>query len=162
MSTLQAHRRLFAWNDWAHREVLAALGRAEPPQRAAKVFSHMLGAEFLWLARLLKEDRRVVVWPEGSREIWRVELEELRWMWSSYLGSLTDAELGSMVAYVNSKGEAYSSSVDDILTHVVQHASYHRGQIAGALRDAGQEPPYTDYIHAARRGLIGGAGDPGI
>jgi uncharacterized damage-inducible protein DinB len=44
--------------------------------------------------------------------------------------------------------------VGDILTHVVAHSAYHRGQIAAAVRAAGGAPAYTDFIHAARRGLV--------
>jgi uncharacterized damage-inducible protein DinB len=44
--------------------------------------------------------------------------------------------------------------VEEILTHLVIHSAYHRGQIASDLRAAGQEPAYTDYIHAVRQGLL--------
>ena len=65
-------------------------------------------------------------------------------------GCLDAATLGTSVAYVNSKGEHFTSSVSDIITHVLAHGSYHRGQIASSLRDAGHEPAYTDFIHAVR------------
>jgi uncharacterized damage-inducible protein DinB len=55
---------------------------------------------------------------------------------------------------VNSKGEPYTSSVEDILTHVVFHGAYHRGQIAAKMRESGLEPAYTDYIHAIRQGFV--------
>jgi len=58
------------------------------------------------------------------------------------------------VSYSNSKGEPWTSTVEEILTHLVIHSAYHRGQIASDLRSAGQEPAYTDYIHAVRQGLI--------
>jgi uncharacterized damage-inducible protein DinB len=58
------------------------------------------------------------------------------------------------VSYTNSKGELWTSTVEDILTHLVIHSAYHRGQIASDLRSAGREPAYTDYIHAVRQGLI--------
>jgi len=45
--------------------------------------------------------------------------------------------------------------VGDVLTHVVTHSGYHRGQIASAIRSDGGTPAYTDFIHAARQGLIG-------
>jgi len=44
--------------------------------------------------------------------------------------------------------------VQDILTHVLLHSVYHRGQIAADLRAGGAQPPYTDFIHAARQNLI--------
>jgi uncharacterized damage-inducible protein DinB len=44
--------------------------------------------------------------------------------------------------------------VQDVLTHVVLHSAYHRGQIASQMRAGGEQPAYTDFIHAARQGLI--------
>ena len=44
--------------------------------------------------------------------------------------------------------------MEDILTHVVLHSAYHRGQIASQMRAGGAPPAYTDFIHAARQGLI--------
>ncbi len=44
--------------------------------------------------------------------------------------------------------------MEDILTHVVLHSAYHRGQIASQVRSGGEQPAYTDFIHAARQGLI--------
>jgi uncharacterized damage-inducible protein DinB len=41
--------------------------------------------------------------------------------------------------------------VGEIITHVTMHGGHHRGQIARALRQAGREPPYTDYIQFSRR-----------
>lgn len=70
------------------------------------------------------------------------------------LASLDDDGLADGVAYRNSKGEFWTSSAGDILTHVVLHAAYHRGQIAAAVRGAGGEPAYTDFIHAVRMELI--------
>jgi uncharacterized damage-inducible protein DinB len=58
------------------------------------------------------------------------------------------------VGYTNSKGEPWTNTVEEILTHVVIHSTYHRGQIASDLRNAGLEPAYTDYIHALRQKLI--------
>jgi uncharacterized damage-inducible protein DinB len=45
--------------------------------------------------------------------------------------------------------------VDDVLTHVILHSAYHRGQIASAVRAGGETPAYTDLIHAVRQGLVG-------
>ena len=61
---------------------------------------------------------------------------------------------GEGVGYRNSLGEYWTSTVGDILTHVAMHGAYHRAQIAAALRESGCTPAYTDFIHAARQGLI--------
>jgi uncharacterized damage-inducible protein DinB len=61
---------------------------------------------------------------------------------------------GRPVGYRNSKGEPWTSTVGDILTHVVTHSAYHRGQVASELRAAGFIPAYTDFIHAVRQGFL--------
>ena len=95
------------------------------------------------------------MWPDLSLEECARGIEEMRGRWSAFLERAGPAELSRTVAYTNSKGERWESSVADILTHVVLHGTYHRGQIATRLRDAGGEPAYTDFIEAARRGKIG-------
>jgi uncharacterized damage-inducible protein DinB len=70
------------------------------------------------------------------------------------LAALDEEGLDEGVAYRNTKGEFWTSTVGDILTHVALHASYHRGQIAAAVREAGGTPAYTDYVHAVRTGLV--------
>lgn len=65
-------------------------------------------------------------------------------------GGLSEADLGAVVRYRNTKGEEFATPVIDILTHVVVHGAYHRGQIAKALGRAGTRAVNTDYITFAR------------
>lgn len=58
------------------------------------------------------------------------------------------------VTYKNTKGEPWSNTVEDILTHVLLHSAYHRGQIASQMRADKEQPAYTDFIHAVRQGVI--------
>lgn len=114
---------------------------------------HIIGAEFLWLARMEGRPSELSVWPELTLEQCDVRIREL----SRTLGDALSERsrvLTSVVAYTNSKGEPWTSTVEDILTHLVIHSAYHRGQIASDVRAAGQVPAYTDYIHAVRQGLI--------
>ena len=115
--------------------------------------AHIIAAELLWLARLEGVPSPLPVWPDLSLTECEARFAELS---SGLLRALTgEAEaLARPVAYTNSKGERWTSTVEDILTHVVIHSAYHRGQIASDLRGAGQEPAYTDYIHAVRQGLV--------
>lgn len=149
-------RRLFRHDAWANRETLGALeraGTALPPQ-ALRWFAHLLAAERLWLWRLRGDRSPVVVWPESTVERCRAESAEMARLYAAYLDALAPEGLAASVSYVNSKGEAWASRVEDILLHVTQHSTYHRGQIASALREAGATPAYTDFIHAARQGLL--------
>jgi uncharacterized damage-inducible protein DinB len=116
--------------------------------------AHILGAEHLWLARLRRRQPSLPVWPELDLKACGTQVDELSRMWPEYLAGLTAERLGESVSYINSKGESWASTVEEILTHVTIHSAYHRGQIAADLRSAGSNPAYTDYIHAARQGLI--------
>jgi uncharacterized damage-inducible protein DinB len=72
-------------------------------------------------------------------------------LFTELVAGATTADLARIVAYRNSAGRDFRSSVSDIVTHVAMHGSYHRGQIARRLRSVGQEPPYTDFIQYTRR-----------
>ena len=72
--------------------------------------------------------------------------------WLEYLRTVAD--LSQTFAYKNTKGEAWSSSIGDVLTHVLMHSAYHRGQIASHMREQGHTPAYTDFIHAVRQGHV--------
>ena len=80
--------------------------------------------------------------------------EAMTQAWPGFLDGPPPADLDRSVAYRNSKGEPWTSTVGDILTHVVTHSAYHRGQVASELRAAGFEPAYTDFIHAVRQGFL--------
>jgi uncharacterized damage-inducible protein DinB len=43
-------------------------------------------------------------------------------------------------------GDSYQNKIEDILIHVGNHGTYHRGQIAMLLREKGYNPVSTDYI----------------
>ena len=152
---LRRHRRLFAYEDWANREALASLAAASPPPaRSLKLLAHVAGASRLWLGRLRRAEKPAAVWPDLDLGECRADLEDLGRLWTAYLQELTAAGLEETVSYVNSKGEPWTSTVEDILTHVVLHSAYHRGQVAADTRASGHAPVYTDYIHARRQGLV--------
>jgi uncharacterized damage-inducible protein DinB len=90
------------------------------------------------------------VWPSLTFDECGRALEELHARWSALLETLTMERLAERIDYTTSTGDDYSSTIGDILTHVVNHASYHRGQIVHAIREAGGAPPMTDFIFYAR------------
>ena len=155
MNLVDSLTRQFAHASWANLEYLSALGKiAIPPSSAVRWIAHVLAAEELWQERLLQSGRSVVVWPEISIAECQAIATLTARRWREMLPELLPERLAMRIPYENSKGEAWENSVHDILVHVCLHGSYHRGQIAAALREAGFDPPYTDYIHAARHGLI--------
>ena len=155
MDFLEHLRRLFAYDDWANRETLRVLRTAEPPPaRSQKLLAHIIGAEELWLGRLLADKKPVEVWPALTSEQCAARMAELAQRWRGYLENRTAEKLSERVAYINSKGEPWESAVEDVLLHVAMHSAYHRGQIATDLRASGHTPAYTDFIHCVRQGFV--------
>jgi uncharacterized damage-inducible protein DinB len=145
-------RRLLRYDAWANWETLHSLKQGAPP-RSLKWLAHIVGAEYLWMARLRGQRETLPVWPELDVEACSERLDELSRLWPEYLDDAVDS-LTEEIPYTNSKGEAWTNTVEEILTHVVIHSAYHRGQIASDVRAGGGVPAYTDYIHAVRQGLI--------
>ena len=144
--------RLFQYDDWANREEVTHLRHLDLPA-ALRLLGHIIGAQWLWITRIRNENAKMAVWPELRLEQCAAELDPLRDAWREILQS-KDRE--SKIDYKNSKGEPWSSTVDDILTHVAMHGTYHRGQIATVVRQGGDVPAYTDFIHAVRTGRLEG------
>ena len=108
----------------------------------------------MWLERILKQPQSLPVWPDFGFEECHAQIADLARLWREFLGQLSPSGLSEKVTYKNSKGEPWTSTVEDILTHVVLHSAYHRGQIASQVRAGGEQPAYTDYIHAVRQRRI--------
>ncbi len=150
---LDRHARQLRYDTWANAETLASLRSVTSPP-GVRWIGHIVGAELLWLGRLTGEPSQLSVWPDLDLDAAALRLEQLAGSWPRYLAALAEDDLTDRVGYRNSKGEFWTSTVDDILTHVVTHSAYHRGQIAAAVRAGGGEPAYTDFIHAVRQGLV--------
>lgn len=136
---------------WADQEVLDGLrSSAEPDPRAMELYAHVVGAEHVWLSRLREQPTRVAVWPalslDEAAELTAENVAGLR----ALLAGLAPEDLEREVAYRNSAGLAFRSSIEDVLLHVALHGAYHRGQIALLVRAAGGDPVPTDYIAFVR------------
>ena len=145
--------RLFDHLFWADQRILqlvedpAAAGNAD----VLRLTSHVIAAERVWLARLRGEDASdLPIWPEWSSEELLSAARETRADYERFLKGLEPAELEREVSYTNSRGVEFNTPIVDILTHVAVHGSYHRGQIANAVRRTGGEPVNTDFITYVR------------
>jgi uncharacterized damage-inducible protein DinB len=152
--------RMLAYDHWANRECLRAMraGGAAATGMVKRI-AHILSAEKLWLERIRREAQSMPVWPEfddpnSAINECEAMADEMAHVWRNYLNELPPGGLEEKIEYRNSKGELWSSRVEDVLTHVLMHSAYHRGQIALEMRAAGMEPAYTDFIHAVRQGFV--------
>jgi uncharacterized damage-inducible protein DinB len=155
MELLEHLRRQFAYDEWANREVLTGLKASRnPTARPRQLLAHILSAERLWLERIRQQPQTLAVWPDFTLDQCEEQVVDLARRWPEFLSQISPAGLSETVVYKNSKGEPWTSTVEDILTHVLLHSAYHRGQIASLVRAGGEQPAYTDFIHAVRQGLV--------
>jgi uncharacterized damage-inducible protein DinB len=143
--------RLFQHLEWADARVLESLRLAQNPQkRAQDLYAHILGPEHVWLSRINGTTRRVDVWPVLTLDECEGLGKENTAGFRDLVSRLTPDLLEKPITYRNSAGDEFTSTVEDILTHVAMHGSYHRGQIAASLRAGGDSPSPTDYIAFVR------------
>jgi uncharacterized damage-inducible protein DinB len=137
---------LMAYNAWANRRVLESLNNGPPESKALQLMAHILVTEKIWLGRLAGRD---TMGTDKSPRLAVADCESLSKENQRALGEMLDQFASSMdtkITYRNLSGKEFTTSVADILTHVMFHGAYHRGQIALAQRTAGNEPVGTDYI----------------
>jgi len=139
--------KLYQHLEWANNRVMASLRSAQNPRkRDLELYAHILGAEHVWLSRINGTTGRIGVWPVLSLdECERLGQENVR-VFNDLVSRLTPALLGKAITYRNSAGDQFTSTIEDILTHVAMHGAYHRGQIAASIRGGGDTPSPTDYI----------------
>lgn len=140
-------QKLAAYNNWANQKLLETLETLceKVPTRSLHLFSHLLNAEIIWLARMQHLESPVQVFDDHTLAKCRTMQEST---FECFL-SLADSSPGDLereIIYKNTKGETFTNSLEDILIHVFNHGTYHRAQIACDLRQNGFEPINTDYI----------------
>jgi uncharacterized damage-inducible protein DinB len=149
---LKSHlQRMIDWMAWADRREIAAVGSCPAAQtEAMPLLSHMLAAEHVWLARLERRTPRLSVWPTLSLSECETLAAESAAGYIAYLAGLDESQFSEIIEYQNQKGDRFTTSVVDILTQIITHGPYHRGQIAKIIGRNGGPTPETDFIHYVR------------
>ena len=149
------------YESWATGAVIDSLSTVPAEQtggpaftRALQIVAHVQIARRVWLARIEGRVDSPIDWFPAWRPLQlREAAAELDREWHAYLQRLTTAELDRDVIYSSSEGVRYSSRVSDVLTHVFNHSTYHRGQVARLVSEAGGRRATTDYIVHSRRAI---------
>ncbi|MCB2200205.1 DinB family protein [bacterium] len=144
--------RLTTYHLWAQECALQSLEAIDiPPDEALTLFDHILKADLIWHDRIAGESPSPNLFElVKSTEQSRAALERCGVMWREFLGRLDERDLATPITYRNIKGDNFTNSLEDILTHVLNHGTYHRAQIAKLVRAAGGTPARTDFIVFAR------------
>jgi uncharacterized damage-inducible protein DinB len=151
-------RMLYDYTDWANHLVLGACEQLGDEGRRREfgaghrsihgTLVHMLWADWLWLGRWLGESRVTKFQDDDFADVaaisgrWRQVEEERR----GFISSLRDEDLPREVRYRNTRGEPFAYPLAPLMQHVANHATHHRGQVVGMIRQFGAEPPATDLL----------------
>jgi uncharacterized damage-inducible protein DinB len=150
--------QLYRYNQWANGAVLKTvatlsaeqfnqkLGGSFPSVRETLV--HIMGAEWIWLKRWKGVSPPGLLsaaeFPnlDSVKSKWReVETEQM-----DFVRQLTDQSLKEPLRYKNLKGDPFEYPLGRAMQHLVNHGSYHRGQVTNFLRQLGAQPASTDFI----------------
>jgi len=138
--------KLYRYNAWSDDRVATCLARQNVShEKVLSLMGHLVAAQFIWL-------HRIKGLPPPELKLWdSYKLPDLITLtkgagkqWIDYVES-TD-NFNRELKYTNYVGDPYVNNVESIMIHLVNHSTYHRGQIALLLRENGLEPINTDFI----------------
>ena len=153
---------LYDYNAWANRRQLEAAGKVASedflkPMGSSfgslrDTLAHIYGAEFIWLERF--QGRSPSSLPDGTQF---QDLTSLREEWLkleprllAFVGGLKQEDLNRVMEYKTLKFGVYANPLWQSMQHLVNHGTYHRGQVTTLLRQLGAQPVLTDLMHFYR------------
>lgn len=138
---------LFEYNNWATKLAANSVIASDKKEgRVLELLSHIVSAQAIWLNRILGNNITIDPWQKQLPEECITQSTKITSEWISLLKRFKDIDLVKRIEYKNPKGEKFSNTIKDITTHVINHSTYHRAQIAQLVRQSGGEPAKTDYI----------------
>jgi uncharacterized damage-inducible protein DinB len=138
--------KLYQYNAWCNQRVLSAIARQQVrDEKILSVLGHIVAAQYLWLHRIKGLPAPdVKLWGNYSPGQLTEMATYISGQWIEFIESTDDFD--RELVYRNYTNDPYTNNVEQIMIHLVNHSSYHRGQIAMLLRQKGFEPVNTDYI----------------
>ncbi len=137
--------RLFKYNRWCNLQLVEHLKSLPHLESVMLRLSHIVAAEEIWFERIQTLGHEPLPLFEAqppAKLTPRLKKSAQRWL--DLVDQLDDFH--KVISYKTTQGTPYQTPLDDILIHVANHGTYHRGQIATILRQEGHEPLATDYI----------------
>lgn len=159
-------RQLYDFNAWADRRSLAAAAALTAEQftkpmgnsfsSVRDTLAHIYGAEWIWLERF--QGRSPASLPDTTQYPDAATLAE-RWgelepRLLQFVRQLTQIDLDRVFEYKTLKFGVYSNPLWQSMQHVVNHGTYHRGQVTTLLRQLGAQPVLTDLMHFYRERAV--------
>ncbi len=152
---------LYDFNAWANQRVFDACAALTPEQFTRPIVSsfpsvrdtlvHIVSGEWIWFQLWLGRAPSLAGLQTYSDEF--TDLASVRAGWAElekerrrFLDALTPADLERVIEYRSRRGNQCVYLLRRMLQHVVNHSTYHRGQLITLLRQLGATPRATDYL----------------
>ncbi|WP_409252333.1 DinB family protein [Bacillus sp. SCS-153A] len=149
--------QLFHYHVWATDKLLAYIEKEVPDTFSVQIesvfpsiretFQHQYEVDCLWYGRMNNSYQNDLEKPSSPGD-YRLAFQSLHQAMNRFIAESRD--LTSMVSYRTSEGEEFKNRVEDLLQHLVNHGTYHRGNIGAMLRQQGSPGCSTDYIYFLR------------
>lgn len=151
-------RNLYDFNAWANRRTLDACATLTPEQftrdlgssfRSVRdTLAHIYGAEWIWLERWHSRVPTGLPSPADFPDFETVQkrLTDIDRDLVDYVASLTADDVQRVIQFKTTAGTAFSQPLWQMLQHLANHGTYHRGQVAAMLRQLGTKAVSTDLI----------------
>lgn len=117
------------------------------PEKSVKLLNHLINAQQIWNPRINNESEFEVWQINDWNNISKINADN----YSKTLEIIHNENPRNIIEYKNSKGQKFINKIEDVLFHVINHSTYHRGQIATDIKNNGIEPLTTDYIFYKRK-----------
>ncbi len=142
----ESYLKQMRYECWANNMVIDAFVKATfPLDRSHEIIAHNLNAFDIWLKRIKNEEVTIKLWDTHTMD----ELSQLNLNlyadWSAYLNTLNDDDFERKILFTF-MGKMASISIEDLIIHLVNHSSYHRGQVILQFKDKLPALPLSTYI----------------
>jgi len=118
------------------------------PKKSIELFSHILNTHHRWNAKLTGKTPEYDLFQLHEIKDWGdIHYENQR---SSFEITRNTVDFEKRVDYENEEGRLFTNTVQDILFHIINHSTHHRGQIATDFRQNDIEPLPLDYVFYKR------------
>ena len=157
-------KQFAAYNIWANQKLLDLILLLPEEKQVAEIPSsfnslyktvlHMWDAESAWWQRMKMQERLIIPSDnfKGSMADVVNGLMQQNKQWEEWVSNASDLSLEHVFQYQNSKREHFKQPVYQMLLHVFNHGTYHRGQLVNMLRQLGVEKiPPTDLVVWSRK-----------
>ncbi|HEA20449.1 hypothetical protein LCGC14_1420890 [marine sediment metagenome] len=140
---------IFDYNFHCNKKLIEVFSTIETvPEKSGVLFSHILNAHHIWNARIRDRKPEFEVWQlHDIKTLGDIHYDNQR---NSFEIVSNTEDFEKRIDYENTENRLFTNTVQDILFHIINHSTNHRGQIASDFKSNGLEPLVTDYIHYKR------------